>query len=354
VDVSPLKTNEAHQGAAGRKTGVLLINLGSPEKPTTGAVRRYLREFLGDPRVLQMPAAARWLLLNLFILPFRPKKSAAAYADIWTDQGSPLLVYGKQLRDRLQESMGRNFQVELAMRYGYPDVTSALQRLRKADCEQITVVPLFPQYAASTYGSTLAHVYEQASEFHQVLPLKVVPPFFDHPAFIRAWKEVAEAKLAEFSPDHVVMSFHGLPESQVKKSAAPGVCRLDQSCCETVRAENRYCYRAHCHGTAKRLGDALNLPDSSWTMSFQSRLGPTPWLKPYTDGVLEDLARTGKKRIAVICPAFVSDNLETLEEIGQGERDRFLAAGGEAFLCVPSLNASQSFVTALKTLILEA
>lgn len=337
-----------------RPTGIMLLNLGTPAKPATKAVRRYLREFLGDPRVLQMPALARWLLLNLIILPLRPKKSAAAYREIWTDAGSPLTVYGKALTSALQAALGGDFHVELAMRYGEPSVAMALARFKELDCRQVIVVPLFPQYAASTWGSAIAHVYEQASGFHQVMPLKVVPPFFDHPAFHQAWRDVAENPLSDFKPDHVVMSFHGLPESQVKNAADPGVCRLESACCDQVSAANRFCYRAHCWQTAKRLAQSLGLDDGAWSMSFQSRLGRTPWLGPYTDHVLVDLAKAGRQRVAVLCPAFVADNLETLEEIAQGERERFLAAGGQDFLCVPSLNAHSSWVSALKTLIREA
>ena len=324
--------------------GVILINLGTPDAPTKKAVGRYLLEFLSDKRVLQMPALLRAILVRIIVF-FRSKKSAEAYRTIWTDQGSPLIVNANLLRDRLQESLGDGYWVETAMRYQNPSIESALSKL--AGCEEIIVIPLYPQYAASTYGSTVDYVYEKAAGFHRVLPVKVIPPFYDNPDFISAWVEVAGEQIKEFNPDHTVISFHGLPESQVTK-ASPA-CSLG-SCCDRPKDQIKTCYRAQCYQTAKSMASGLGIED--YTVTFQSRLGPTKWLQPYTDQVLTKLAGTTKK-VAVICPAFVSDNLETLEEIKVGEKERYIDAGGEDLMCVSSLNDHRAWVDCLKNMILS-
>lgn len=330
------------------RRGVLLVNLGSPDAPTPRAVRRYLREFLGDPRVLDMPAIARWLLLNLVILPTRPRRSAEAYEKVWTPEGSPLLVYGRALRDALRKELGDDWSIELAMRYGVPSIDAALERLAAADVEQIVVVPLFPQYASASTGSALDAIYAAAAERHNVPPLAVLPSFYAEPGFIRALAAVARELPEERRPDHLLISFHGLPERQVKASDTTGKhCLASETCCEAIGPANRYCYRAQCSATARALAQALGLRPEHWTLSFQSRLGRTPWIRPYTDEVLPELYARGIRRLAVACPSFVADCLETIEEIGIRAREQWLALGGEDLVLVPCVNDHPVWVEAL-------
>jgi ferrochelatase len=336
-----------------RPLGVLLVNLGTPEAPRTGPVRRYLREFLSDPRVLDMPALGRAALLNLVILPFRPSRSAALYRKIWLPEGSPLLVHGAALRDALAKTLPPRYRVELAMRYGRPSIGAALERLADADVERVIAVPLFPQYAASSSGSALEEIYAQAGRRWNVPPLETLPPFYDDAGFVAAWVAVAKPALAVFEPDFVLMSYHGLPERQVRKSDPSGAhCLASDTCCDTIGAANRFCYRAQCVATTRALGAALGLGAQQHGFSFQSRLGRTPWLRPYTDGLLPELAERGIRRLAVLCPAFVADCLETLEEIGIRAREQWRDLGGEDLLLVPSLNAHPKWVEALTALIL--
>jgi ferrochelatase len=332
------------------RRGVLLVNLGSPDAPTSKAVRRYLREFLGDPRVIDIPAPARWLLLNALILPFRPRRSAAAYAKIWTPEGSPLVANGRALRDALRKELGDDWAVELAMRYGVPSIDAAFDRLQAADVERIVVVPLFPQYASASTGSALDAVYSAAAERHNVAPLAVLPSFYAEPAFLRAVAATARELPEEKWPDHLLISFHGLPERQVRKSDPSGAhCLASESCCDAIVAANRFCYRAHCTATARALARALGLGPEHWTLSFQSRLGRTPWIQPYTDEVLPELRDKGVRRLAVVCPSFVADCLETLEEIGIRAREQWLALGGEELVLIPCVNAHPLWVDALAT-----
>ena len=328
--------------------GVLLINLGTPDAPETGAVRRYLREFLSDPRVLDIPPPGRAALLYGVILPFRPAKSAEAYRKIWLPQGSPLLVYGQALSQRLEDALGPGWAVELGMRYGKPSLGAALEKLRARGVRELSVVPLYPQYASSSTGSSLERVYQLVGKAWNVEALRVLPPFYDRPAFLDAFADVGRPALAEARPDHVLFSFHGLPERQVKKSDPTGAhCLARADCCDAQVPANRWCYRMQCFFTARALAQRLGLDQAKWTVTFQSRLGRTPWIKPYTDLVIPELARAGAKRLAVFCPAFVADCLETLEEIGIRARDQFLAHGGESLTLVPSLNAHPSWVRGL-------
>jgi ferrochelatase len=323
-------------------TGLLLINLGTPDAPTTSAVRKYLREFLSDPRVIDIGAVGRALLLHLIILPRRPARSAAAYRMIWDERrGSPLLAHGRDLAVAVAEQLGNGWRVELAMRYGRPTLAAALDALR--DVERIVVLPLFPQYAASSTGTANARVMELTAAGWDVPALDFVSAFHADPGFIAAWEAVAAPVLADFGADHVLFSFHGLPERQIKKSDRTSSCLGAPDCCDFPKNPN--CYRAQCFATARALATQLGVGDH--TVCFQSRLGRTPWIRPYTDHVLDELARAGKRRLAVLCPAFVADCLETLEEIGIRAREQFKAAGGEDLVLVPSLNASPRWVEAV-------
>lgn len=333
---------------ATRPLGVLLVNLGSPEAPTPRAVRRYLREFLGDPRVLDIPALPRKLLLEGVILPTRPRRSAEAYAKVWTPEGSPLLVHGRALRDALAKRLGSGFVVELAMRYGVPAIGPALDRLAAADCRRILVVPLFPQYSAAATGSALEAVYRAAGARWNTPPLDVLDAYYDDPGFIGALAAVARELPEDRRPDHLLLSYHGLPERQIRRSDPTGAhCLASNDCCAAVCRANRFCYRAQCVATSRALARALGIRDEDWTIAFQSRLGRTPWIRPYTDEILPFLRGRGVRRLAVMCPSFVADCLETIEEIGLRAREQWLELGGEDLVRIPCLNAHPAWVDAV-------
>jgi ferrochelatase len=327
--------------------GLLLINLGTPDEPTTPAVRRYLREFLGGPRVLDINAVSRALLLQLVILPTRPAKSAEAYKSIWDPQrGSPLLYHSQDLAAAVAKQLGDAWHVELAMRYGNPSIADGLAKLQAAKVDRVVVLPLFPQYATSSTGTAVARVMELASEQWTMPALDFVPAFYDDPGFLGAFEAVAKPALAAAKPDHVLFSFHGLPVRQIKKTDTTGThCFGSPTCCDTLANPN--CYRAQSFATARALAKRLDLAPEQYTICFQSRLGRTPWIEPFTDVVLDELAKAGKKRLAVMCPAFVADCLETLEEIGIRANDQFKAGGGESVTLIPSLNATPAWVDAV-------
>ncbi|GAC1346448.1 MAG: ferrochelatase [Myxococcales bacterium] len=332
--------------------GILILNLGTPEAPQAGPVRRYLREFLSDPRVLDIHPVARKLLLEGVILPLRPAKSAAAYRQVWTAEGSPLLVNGRALVEGLRSSLGPGVVVELGMRYGAPSIASALERLAAARVDRLVVAPLYPQYSSAATGSSLEEVYRLVGARDVVPPVAVVPPFYDDPGFIEAFARVGAPVIAREQADHVLFSFHGLPERQVRRTDPTGAhCLASASCCDRIVDANRDCYRAQCFATARALAARLGLAAGGSTVCFQSRLGRTPWIKPYTDLLLPELAAQGKKRLAVFCPAFVADCLETLEEIGIRARAQWLGLGGTSLALVPSLNATPAWVEALSALL---
>jgi len=340
---------------SGPPVGVLLSNLGTPEAPRAPQVRRYLRQFLSDPRVIDIAAPLRRALLELVILPRRPAVSAAAYAKIWTEEGSPLLVGSKALRDAVATALPEpQWKVVLGMRYGEPSLDHAWAELVAAGCTRIVVMPLYPQYAASSTGSTLEVVYGIAARSWNTPALAVVPPFFGDARFIDAFGAVAEPVLAGFDAEHVLMSFHGLPERHLRKGDLSGAhCFATPSCCDAIGPRNATCYRAQSFATARAIAARLELATDRWSVSFQSRLGRTPWIKPYTDEVLPQLAARGIKRIAVMCPAFTCDCLETLEEIGIRAQTDWKAAGGDELVLVPSLNATAPWVDAVVGMIRE-
>lgn len=335
-----------------RPTGVLLLNLGTPDSPSVPDVRRYLREFLSDPRVIDVNPVGRALLLNAVILPFRPAKSARAYRSIWGADGSPLLFHSQRLAVEVQAKLGTGYVVELAMRYGNPSIRAALDKLLACDLAKIVMLPLFPQYSSAANGSALERVYQIAASRWNVPPMESIGAFHDDPGFLAAFTDVARRHLDPFRPDHVLFSYHGLPERHVHKSDPTGQhCLKRINCCDAIVAANRHCYRAHCYATTRALAANLGLDADQHSVSFQSRLGRTPWIRPYTDVVLPELAKAGKRRLAVICPAFVADCLETVEEIGIRARDQWKSVGGEDLLLVPSLNAEPVWVDAVVDLV---
>lgn len=323
--------------------GALLVNLGTPDAPTTPAVRRYLREFLSDPRVIDIAPIARALLLYAVILPFRPKKSAAAYRQVWTERGSPLLFHTQDLAAAVSTRLGPEWHVAMAMRYGNPGLHTALDSLQRAGVDRIVVLPLYPQYASSSTGSSLERLYTLAGAMTVTPPLQIVPDFYEHPGFLDAAAAIARPHLAEFRPDHVLMSFHGLPERQIRATdlgpPGPRHCLETPDCCAAIVPANRSCYRAQCFATARLLAQRLELSPDATSVAFQSRLGRTPWIKPWTDEALVALAKRGVRRLAVMCPSFVADCLETLEEIGIRGDQTFRDAGGEALTLIPCVNS---------------
>jgi ferrochelatase len=337
-------------------TGVLLVNLGTPASPRTGDVRRYLREFLSDPRVLDVSAPVRFLLVNAVIAPFRAPRSARAYAQIWSERGSPLLANGLDLRDRLRARLGA--PVELAMRYGEPSIASGLERLAGTGCERVLLAPLYPQYASSSTGSSLQEGFARASERWRTSCIDALPAFYDDARFLDACAAIGRPVLEALRPEHVLFSYHGLPERHCRKTDPTGAHCLERAdCCARIVEANRNCYRAQCFATSRGLCERLGLDagegEATSTTTFQSRLGRMPWIRPFTDEELVRLARRGVKRLAVFCPSFVADCLETLEEIGLRARADFRAAGGEELVLVPSLNAHPAWVDGLGAMLAE-
>ncbi len=317
------------------KRGAILVNIGSPEAPTAPAVRRYLGSFLSDPRILGMPAAVRVPLVYGLIAPLRASRSAHAYAKIWTPQGSPLTLHGQALA----AATGAVY----ATRYGRPSLDDALDRL--GDTDEITVLPLYPQYAAATTASTMDALGEVLARRVRVPAIRVVPPFWAHPGFLDAAAAVARPVLEAEAPERVLFSYHGLPESQVR-AACDGA--LTATCCDG-QSPPPFCYRAQCLATTRLLAARLGI-DAPVT-TFQSRLGPAKWIGPATLDTVLELARSGVKRVVVLTPSFVADCLETLEELGVSARDQFVAAGGERLVVAPCVNTHPRWVEAVEDLL---
>ena len=326
------------------KTGVLLINLGSPDGPDTPSVRRYLREFLFDARVLDIPSLPRWLLVYAIISIFRSPKSARAYQKIWTAQGSPLVQAGRDLAKRVQEILGEDYHVRIAMRYGKPAIETEVKALLDSGVETLHALPLYPQYAGASTASSIEELWRVLSREIAFPPLKVLGDFYEHPGFIAAFAEVANRHLAFFKPDHILFSYHGLPEHQMQSADRSGQhCLRSPDCCSTITPANRLCYRAQCFATTFALQKAMGRTMEDSSLSFQSRLGRATWIQPYTDQELPILIKRGVKRLAIMCPAFVADCLETLEEIQIRAAEDWQALGGEALTLVPSLNSEENW-----------
>lgn len=336
------------------RTGLLLINLGTPASPAPRDVRPYLDQFLMDPRVIDVPALQRALIVKAFILPFRPKASGEAYATIWTDEGSPLLVYSERLAGKVQERLGPGVSVRLAMRYGDPSIPDALQAFRREAVDRIVVMPLYPQYSSAATGSSLEVVYREAAARWNVPNLAVVPPFYDHPAFLDVCVGRARPVIDRVDPELVFFSFHGVPERQIRKGDDSGThCLASADCCAAIGPANASCYRAQCVATARLLADALRVPEERRVVCFQSRLGRTPWIRPYTDEELARRADAGARRAVILSPAFVADCLETIEELGMRGLETWREHGGETLELVPSLNDTDAWADAVVRLVAE-
>lgn len=333
------------------RTGVLLVNLGTPDSPKVPDVRKYLREFLSDPRVVDYPAALRWPLVNLIIAPFRAPKSAKEYVKLWTENGSPLLYYGQRNRDQLRERLPEDeYVVELAMRYQTPSVRKGLKALQDKKVNKIIVIPLFPQYASATTGSVAQEVMDIVREWQIIPTLEIVEQFHQHPLYLKAWAENGKKLLEQGNYEHVVFSYHGVPESQIKKASVDDYCQLGK-CCNSYHKKNQFCYRAQCYENTRNIARLLDLPEDQYTVCFQSRLGPVPWIRPYADEVVEDLAKQGYKRVLAFSPAFVSDCLETTLEVGEEYKELFEEHGGEQWDLVPCLNDDTTWVDCLEDIV---
>jgi ferrochelatase len=323
--------------------GVLLINTGSPDAPEVPETRRYLRQFLSDPRVIDISPVARWLLVNLIILPTRPRTSAAAYKSIWTPDGSPLIVNSRKFRDSLRDHLPAA-HIEIGMAYGRPSIADGMNSLRASGATRILLVPMFPQYASATVGSVLEFAYKAAAREQNVPMLSVVPPFYEQPEFLDAWARVARMHLDSFNPDHVVVSYHGLPERHIFKADPTGShCLKSETCCDRYVDGNPMCYRAHCMATTRGIASRLGWKPQDYTVAFQSKLGRDPWLTPAADATVARLAKSGVRRLAVLSPAFVADCIETIEELGEQVCHLFHENGGKDFLLIPSLNADPTW-----------
>lgn len=318
------------------RKSLLLINLGSPDAPNPRAVGRYLREFLCDPYVIDLPAYLRYPLVHAIIAPLRAPKSAEAYQKIWTEQGSPLVHYTRTFAEGVAQSLGPEWDVRWAMRYGSPSIASILKDWQP---DELRVVPLYPQFAESSTRTAL----EQVFRFAQAKHIEVLEDFFDQAEFVEAQASQINKEIEIFRPDQVLLSYHGLPEHHLGK-LHPQHCFQSTTCCEQMTPNNRYCYRAQAVATSKALRHRLKFSVENVHMSFQSRLGRRPWIKPYTDFVVTDLAKSGCRRLLVSCPSFVADCLETLEEIQMRLRDQFISEGGEDLKLVPALNAEPEWI----------
>jgi len=324
--------------------GVLLVNLGSPDGPTAKEVKPYLDEFLMDERVIDVPNWLRNLLVRGIILQTRPKKSAKAYAKIWWKEGSPLVVISERFASKVRQQT--DLPVALGMRYGSMSIKNALKELKDKGVSEILLVPLYPHYAMSSYETVVVKTMQEQQVHFPDIKITTLPAFYKNPDYIKVLSERILKGLKNFDYDHILFSYHGIPERHIRKSDPTKFhCKIDGSCCQINSVAHNTCYRHQCYDTTELVKAELNLDEDKVSTSFQSRLAGDPWLKPYTDFEFERLAKAGVKKLAVITPAFVSDCLETLEEIAMEGKEQFMEAGGEDYIHIPCLNESDSWVT---------
>lgn len=326
--------------------GVIMLNLGSPDSTDIPDVRRYLKEFLMDERVLDAPTPIRKLVVNAFILPFRPKQSAEAYEEIWTEAGSPLIVTSLALRDLVAESF--DFPIEMAMRYGNPSTPDVVEKLINQGVDDLYIMPMYPHYAMSSYETAVVAVMDEVRKLKPELKTTLLPPYYDDPGYIEALVESAQSYLQD-DYDKLIFSFHGIPQRHlVKGDPSHQHCMKTPDCCNTCHPAHATCYRHQCAMTVEKFVEALDIPKEKYMVTFQSRLGREPWLQPYTDKTLEALPEQGVKKIKIMCPAFTADCLETIEEISGEGAEIFEEAGGESFEQIPCLNTHPTWVEYLK------
>lgn len=337
-------TNKKH-------VGVLLVNLGTPDLPVRSAVYRYLKQFLLDRRVIDIPAIPRNILVRGIIAPFRSGSSAKLYREVWTDEGSPLLLYGVRLKKLLQERLDDNFTVALGMRYQNPSIKSALDELMDKQVDEILVMPLFPQYASATSGSVIDEVMRIMRKDDTIPPVKFINSFHDNDKMIEVFARNAK-KFDLDSYDKILFSYHGLPQRQLRKGdRTKKHCLKVDNCCSTLCSDNKFCYSAQCHATTDAIVQKLGLKKDQYETCFQSRLGKDPWTQPYTISLIEEIAKNDGKRILVFSPAFVADCLETLVEISVEYQEEFEEMGGDHIDLVPSLNDDPLWIEAVEDII---
>ncbi|MDE1463042.1 ferrochelatase [Spartinivicinus poritis] len=328
-----------------KSQAVLLVNLGSPDSPKEKDVRQYLKQFLMDPYVVDVPGWLRWLIVNCLVLPSRPKQSAEAYQSIWWPEGSPLVVLTQRLTDKLAKEV--DYPVHFAMRYGQPAMEKEILQLAKTGIDELLLVPLYPHYAMSTVKTCIEEARRVLAKHHLSLKIRLHPVFFGHEQYISVLDEVTKPYIEE-PFDHLLFSYHGLPERHLRKDDPTGShCLSSAECCQQPHQAHQTCYRAQVYKTAELLANKLGLKEAQYSVAFQSRLGRDKWLTPYTSERLVELAQQGVKRLLVICPSFVADCLETLEEIGIQGKEAFIEAGGELLTLVPCLNDDAKWVSVL-------
>lgn len=333
------------------KKGVLLVNLGSPDSTEVSDVRKYLKEFLSDPRVIDSSPLARWIVVNWFILPFRPKETAKAYRKIWKPEGSPLVLSSEKVRDLVAEKV--DMPIELAMRYGKPSIPSAIKQLRRQGIDKLFIILLYPHYAMSSYETALVAVMEEIEKTAPTIKTTTLQPFYKDEGYIEAMVENARPYL-EKEHDHLLFSFHGIPESHLRKGdPSHAHCLTVPDCCKTCNPAHATCYKHQCLETMRHFVELAKIPEGKYSHSFQSRLGREPWLKPYTDHKFLEFPKKGIKKLLVISPAFVSDCLETLEELAMAGKESFLKAGGESFELIHCMNEHPKWIQYLTDKITE-
>lgn len=332
------------------KTGVLLINLGTPDSPSVSDVRSYLSQFLNDPRVIDIPWLLRKILVNGIIVPFRAPKSAKVYKKLWTENGSPLLYHSKRVKELLQNELSDTHDIYLAMRYKNPSIPSVLEEMRRKNYTKLVIVPMFPHYASASTGSALDEVMRVIRAWWVIPEMKIISQYYDHEHYINAFVERGKQyNLNEY--DHVLFSYHGLPERQVDKVYDNDLCK-DHDCENEITEDNKYCYKATCYATTRLLAERLGIAKENYTVCFQSRLDKK-WLEPFSDKVVEACAKKGMKKLLVFSPAFTADCLETTIEIGEEYQEIFEEHGGEKVQLVESLNDHPLWIQCLKDLILK-
>lgn len=328
------------------KKGVLLVNLGSPDSPSPKDVKTYLDQFLMDKRVIDVPYLLRAFLVKGIILNTRPKKSAAAYQKIWWEEGSPLIVLTKRLQAKIQKLV--SVPVEIAMRYGNPSVRTGMKKLTEQGVTDILRIPLYPQFAMATTETIQVHAEKIKQKHFPEVTFTEIPAFYNHPDYIRVLAHSIEDALKGKTWEHILFSYHGVPERHIKKSdITKAHCKIDDQCCRSTSPAHQFCYRHQCYETTRQVVEYLELKEGIYTTSFQSRLGSDPWLQPYTDKTIAQLAQTGIKNLAVVTPAFVSDCLETLEEIAMEGQKIFHESGGTNFTTIPCLNDNDAWANTL-------
>lgn len=337
------------------KKGILIVNLGTPDAPSRGAVYKYLKQFLLDGRVIDIPWLPRNILVRGIIAPFRSGSSAKLYKKLWTDEGSPLKIYGERLVEGVKEHLNEeDYEIELAMRYQSPSIESALDKLLKKQVSEIIVFPLFPQYASASTGSVHEEVMRLLSKRQVVPPVKLVNSYYDDERLVDVFVENSK-KFDLNSYDHILFSFHGLPQRHMRKADDCGHCLKAENCCSTISIKNQFCYSAQCHATAHAIAAKLGLVEGKdYTICYQSRLGNDPWMQPYTSKIIEEQAEKGAKRMLVFCPAFVADCLETTIEISDEYQEEFEEKGGEHIDLVESLNDHPQWIKAVAEMVAEA